>query len=401
MKNYYGVHENLEEILYELEYYVTCITNLKEKYTAFNKEYYPNYSYLDNDIEKELLRFKDGENADKTLQHILAGLKSVTEETIENVISDLKDCWDKVDTIQSIFKGKKATEEFIESIIKRRKKFEFSSESNPDITTSNVINEESLSALLLAKGIGGGDLSKCCVIDTENSINLYSHIGNFHILSLSQPFSPENYIKAISACEDAGFETIIIDSISHCWHYLLQLHGSMQGNSFTNWSKITPLHNNFIQKIQQSPCHIITTIRSKQDYLIQTQNGKTSIEKVGLKGIQRQDVEYEFTTMLDLNIAHQARAVKDRTGLFTDKDIFTITEDTGSKILDYCRNGVKVDDIKSEISKTATIEQLTEIYKLYPTMYNMLSGDFEQQKEKIYHNTNQIQNGVNANYPTS
>ena len=122
---------------------------------------------------------------------------------------------------------------------------------------------KSLSALLLAKGLGKGDLSHSVVIDTENAINLYSHIGNYGILSLSQPFSPENYIKAIAACEEAGFELIIIDSISHCWHYLLQLHGSMQGNSFTNWSKITPLHNSFVQKIQQSPCHIICTIRSK------------------------------------------------------------------------------------------------------------------------------------------
>ena len=260
---------------------------------------------------------------------------------------------------------------------------------------------KSLSSLLLAKGLCNGDLSKAVVIDTENAINLYSHIGNFSILSLSQPFSPENYQKAINACEEAGFEVIIIDSISHCWHYLLQLHGSMQGNSFTNWSKITPLHNAFVQKIQQSPCHIITTIRSKQDYLIQTQNGKTSIEKVGLKAIQRAEIEYEFTTMLDLNIAHKAKAVKDRTGLFMDRELFTITEGTGSQILNWCRNGVKVDDIKQEISKTTTIEQLTDLYKLYPTMYNMLAGDFDKQKGIILNNSNSISNGSSTHLAAS
>ena len=252
---------------------------------------------------------------------------------------------------------------------------------------------KSLSSLLLAKGLSNGDLSKVCVIDTENSINLYSHIGNFHILRLLQPFSPENYIKAISACEEAGFETIIIDSISHCWHHLLQLHSTLQGNSFVNWQKITPLQNAFVQKIQQSPCHIISTIRSKQDYLIQNQGNKTTIEKVGLKMIQRNGIEYEFTTVLDIDMKHQAKAEKDRTGLFADKERFVITEATGSKILDWCKNGVKVDDIKQEISKTSTIEQLTAIYKLYPSLYNMLAGDFEQQKEKIYNNTNTIQNG--------
>ena len=260
---------------------------------------------------------------------------------------------------------------------------------------------KSLSSLLLAKGLSNGDLSKVCVIDTENSINLYAHIGNFSILRLLEPFSPENYIKAITACEDAGFETVIIDSISHCWHHLLQLHSSMQGNSFTNWSKITPLHNAFVQKIQQSTCHIICTIRSKQDYLIQTQNGKTTIEKVGLKPIQRSEIEYEFTTMLDLNIAHQAKAVKDRTGLFMDKELFTITEETGRQLLNWCTNGVKVDDIKNEISKTTSIDQLTALYQLYPAMYNILAGDFEQQKNKIYNHLNTVHNGNNTHYTAS
>jgi hypothetical protein len=205
---------------------------------------------------------------------------------------------------------------------------------------------KSMSALLLAKGLCNGDLSKTAVIDTENAIELYSHIGNFNVLSLAQPFSAERYIQAIQACESAKMEVIIIDSISHCWHYLLMLHGTMQGNSFTNWNKITPLHNAFVQKILQSPCHIICTMRSKQDYLIQTKEGKTTIEKLGLKAIQRNEIEYEFTTVLDINTAHQAKATKDRTSLFVSKPEFVITENTGKQILDWCNY---------EIPKSTTI----------------------------------------------
>ena len=260
---------------------------------------------------------------------------------------------------------------------------------------------KSLSSLLLAKGLCGGDLSRCCVIDTENSIELYSHIGNFSVLSLSQPFSPENYQKAITACEDAGFELIIIDSISHCWNYLLQLHGSLAGSSFQNWGKITPLHNAFVQKILDSKCHIICTIRSKQDYLIQTQGNKTTIEKVGLKMIQRNGIEYEFVTVLDIDMNHKAKAEKDKTGLFADKERFTITEGTGKQVLSWCNNEIRVDDIKNEISKTTTIDQLTDIYKLYPTMYNLLSQDFEQQKGIILNNPNSISNGSNTHLAAS
>jgi len=62
----------------------------------------------------------------------------------------------------------------------------------------------------------------------------------------------------------------------------------MAGNSFTNWNRVTPRHNAFVQKILQSPCHIIATIRSKQDYVLTDKNGKMVPEKVGLKGVTRE-----------------------------------------------------------------------------------------------------------------
>ncbi|MFT4645936.1 MAG: hypothetical protein ACI8ZX_002359, partial [Planctomycetota bacterium] len=93
---------------------------------------------------------------------------------------------------------------------------------------------KSMSALLLAKGLTNDNLSKVAIIDTENkSSNLYAHLGNYNVLSMSPPFSPEKYIEAIDICLKGGMEVIIIDSISHCWDYLLEYHSSMSGNSFT------------------------------------------------------------------------------------------------------------------------------------------------------------------------
>ena len=227
---------------------------------------------------------------------------------------------------------------------------------------------KSLSSLLISKILCGGDVSKIAVIDSENAIMLYaSIIGNFNVLNLSQPHSIERYLQAIEICEKAGMEVIIIDSISHCWHYLLQLHGSMQGNSFTNWQRITPLHNAFVQKIQQSPCHIICTMRSKTDYLMQTQNGKTTIEKVGLKAIQRPEIEYEFTTVLSIDMNHKAKAVKDRSGLFMDKPEFVITEATGKMILDWCNGGLAVNEAK-------LLQEKPIIHNLNPNNYGSITA---------------------------
>ncbi|MFE8436238.1 AAA family ATPase, partial [Tenacibaculum sp. ZH3_bin.2] len=121
------------------------------------------------------------------------------------------------------------------------------------------------SALLLAYGITE-DWSKIAVIDTENnSASLYSHLGNFNVLNLNEPYNPERYIQAIKICEEANIEVIIIDSITHEWsgkNGCLQLHEQL-GGRFQDWAKITPRHNAFIDAILQSKCHIITTTRRK------------------------------------------------------------------------------------------------------------------------------------------
>jgi len=203
------------------------------------------------------------------------------------------------------------------------------------------------SSLLLAYGMTN-DWSKIAIVDTENgSADLYSHLGNYNVLALQSPYMPENYIKAIEICEAAGMEVVIIDSISHCWEYLLDFHSQMAGNSFTNWGKITPRQNAFIQKILTSNCHIISTMRTKQDYVLNEKNGKLVPEKVGLKSVMRDGIDYEFTIVLDMDMKHFAKASKDRTNLFMDKPEFIITPDTGKIILDWCNEGqVETENLK-------------------------------------------------------
>lgn len=201
---------------------------------------------------------------------------------------------------------------------------------------------KTMSALLLAKGLNDGDFSKIAIIDTENgSADLYAHLGNYNVLSLEPPYSPENYIKAIDLCVEAGMEVIIIDSISHCWDFLLEYHSSLPGNSFTNWNKVTPRQKAFIDKILQSNAHFIATMRVKQDYVLSNKNGKMVPEKVGLKAVQRDSVDYEFTIVFDVDVKHYARVSKDRTGLFTDKPEFIITQGVGRMIKEWCNSGSK------------------------------------------------------------
>lgn len=242
------------------------------------------------------------------------------------------------------------------------------------------------SSLLIAKGLLGGDFTKTAIIDTENkSADLYAHLGDYNVVSMDPPYSPERYIQAIELCEKEGMEVIIIDSISHCWDYLLDVHGNMPGNSFANWAKITPRQNAFINKILRSNAHVISTMRVKQDYVLNQKNGRFVPEKVGLKAIQRNDLDYEFTIVFDVDSAHNAKASKDRTGLFIDKPEFVINASTGKRINEWCvkDSGEVGESILSEIEACESIEALRHVYSKYPEIQDDLKPIILKKKAKI------------------
>ena len=233
------------------------------------------------------------------------------------------------------------------------------------------------SALLLAYGLCN-DWTKIAVIDSENgSADLYANLGSYNVLSLNESFTPETYIEAIKVCEDAGMEVIIIED------NLLEYHANLQGNSFTNWQKITPRINAFMQKILQSERHIICTMRCKQDYVLNEKNGKLVPEKVGLKAVMRDGIDYEFTIVFDINMKHQCVVSKDRTNLFMGKPDFMITPTTGEVIKDWCNDGVNVEMIRGKIKQANSIEELTTLYHQYPEWYQQLTSDFMNKKSEL------------------
>lgn len=247
------------------------------------------------------------------------------------------------------------------------------------------------SALLLAHGMTN-DWSKIAVIDTENgSAELYSNLGDYNVITLTAPFSPERYIEAIKTCENAGIDVIIIDSITHEWEGkggCLEIadqvtQASSSKNSYTAWAKVTPRHQNFIEAILQSKCHVITTVRRKQDYDMVKNGNKTEIVKVGMKEVTREGFEYELTLNLELiTDNHYAKASKDRTGLFMNKQEFVVTEETGKEILRWCENGINELELAvSEMKAAKTLDELKSCW----TKWNQYQKDstFSDMKNEI------------------
>ena len=208
---------------------------------------------------------------------------------------------------------------------------------------------KTLTALKIASGICQTEgNTKIALVDTENNSSvLYSDRIEFDVLNIDPPFQIEKYIEAIKSAEQAGYQVIILDSISHAWAGeggLLDVQGKLADggmNSFTAWRKLTPQHNAFVEAMIRSKLHVIATMRAKMDYIIeQTDKGKAVPKKVGLAPIQREGMDYEFDIVFDLDLAHNAMSSKDRSSLFDGKIITKPAEEVGTQIITWLnRNG--------------------------------------------------------------
>lgn len=189
-------------------------------------------------------------------------------------------------------------------------------------------------ALLLAKGMVAelgrrGKLPDlpCHIglLDTErDSASMYSHYVDFDTLPLAPPYSVDRYLESLTKLIRAGYSVIIIDQITHEWHgeggILSQVKAiqAAGGNEYTAWKKPSEAHDRFVDALLNCPTHLIVTMRSKTAYALEKNDkGKMVPKRIGLQARQREGMEYEFTSLLDLAAGTNAATChKDRTELF-------------------------------------------------------------------------------------
>lgn len=171
-------------------------------------------------------------------------------------------------------------------------------------------------ALKVATSMGG----RTAAIDTEHgSLSKYGHVFDVDVLELDI-FAPAQYVLAIRSAEKAGYDNLVIDSLSHAWigkGGALEMAdkataASRSKNSFNAWGQVTPHHLDLIEAIVTSSCHIFATMRTHAEYVQQQNNGKTEITKVGTTPFQRAGMEYEFDVIGDMDMNHNMFISKSR-----------------------------------------------------------------------------------------
>ena len=255
------------------------------------------------------------------------------------------------------------------------------------------------SALQMGFGMTN-DWSKICVIDSESSASLYSHLGPFNVIEIKAPFTPEKYIEAIKLAENSGMQLIILDSISHEWSGsggCLEIHEQL-GGRWQDWAKVTPRHQAFIDSIILSKCHIITCVRRKIEYSLDTDlNGRMKVTKLGTKEVTKEGFEFELTLNFEIiNEQHLAKASKDRTGLYMNKPEFVISSATGKRLINWAtmNNVMNLNKLLKKITECKNKSELRELFNKYPELSKSVAAEFTVH-EKFLNSltTNIIPNG--------
>lgn len=255
---------------------------------------------------------------------------------------------------------------------------------------------------LIAATVLAGDGGRVAVLDTEHgSASLYSDKFKFDVLDLAEPFHPDRYIEAIRAAESAGYQVVIIDSLSHAWKGpggILDLHDQAKkkpkygGNSYAAWGEVTPIQNRMIEAIIGSRIHVIATMRSKMDYAQEKdeKSGRKTIRKLGLAPIQRDDTEYEFTIWGEMTIENDLMISKSRYDAISGKMFSKPGPELFGQILGWLQDGepaTEAEAVLQEEGSADVAEEYADPTPLDDVQYRALVqtlGDalgFENEKE--------------------
>lgn len=160
----------------------------------------------------------------------------------------------------------------------------------------------------LAKSADGPML----VIDTERESALtYADVFTFEHLPWRPPFDPTELGDALGSLGDR-FAVVIIDSLSHFWRgqggTLDIADGKIGG-----WKAARPVQEALVQSLLAVPAHVLLTVRSKMEYLIEGGKGTPqTVTKVGLAPVQDDALVYEVNVAFDIDQEHRITVTKSR-----------------------------------------------------------------------------------------
>jgi hypothetical protein len=230
-------------------------------------------------------------------------------------------------------------------------------------------------ALSLATVLG----DRVAVIDTEHgSASKYAAVHGddgftFDALNLDN-FDPRNLVQALAAATQAGYPVVVVDSLSHFWSgvggMLEQADNAARkygGNTFAGWKDARPMERQLIEAMLAYPGHVIVTMRSKTEYVIEENDrGRKTPRKVGMKPEQRDGIEYEFDIVGDLDVENTLIITKTRCSQLAGAVIRKPGKDLAETVLGWLSGGAEAPDpmtyVERAMAKDLTYRQARDLY---------------------------------------
>ena len=201
------------------------------------------------------------------------------------------------------------------------------------------------SALSIASHLG----KRIALIDTERgSASKYADLFNFDTCELTN-HHPAKYIEAIHQAEEMGYHVICIDSLTHAWFSEVEL----AGGRFDGWAKVRPLERKLIDAMIGSKCHIIATMRTKTEWLVEettNKSGKSSFKpkKIGTSPIQASGIDFEFDVAGELDYTHILTISKSRCPAVTDKTFLN----PGKELASLLKTWLETEEAQPQVVET-------------------------------------------------
>jgi len=226
------------------------------------------------------------------------------------------------------------------------------------------------SALSIAQGLG----QSIAVIDTEKgSASKYAGDFSFQTLKLYS-YDPRDLPKALSAAAAAQFDVVIVDSLSHFWMgtdgLLAQVdritRQSQSKNSWSAWKDANPMEQAMIDALLTFPGHVIVTMRTKTEWVVEEVNGKKTPTKIGTKPVQRDGIEYEFDLVGDMDLDNTLVVSKTRISSLTGRVITRPDASLGELVREWLSEGVKLPTVReylARLDEATDAEQVRELYR--------------------------------------
>lgn len=213
-------------------------------------------------------------------------------------------------------------------------------------------------------------MAKIAVVDTERrSARLYAPHFTFDTVDFAPPYEVPKFLETLRTAEKHGYSVIVLDSLSHFWmgeggvlDAVDAAAARAQGNKFAGWLTGTPLQRNLVDTILGLDMHVIATMRSKMEYVLEERGGKQVPRKIGMAPVQREGLEYEFTIVGDMDLEHRMTITKSRCDVLADQVIQPHRETEAAELfLQWLNDGTPAPPKADPEEGAAFVEQIKAV----------------------------------------